>query len=92
MSKNFKAAATGADRFFSVNDTLDTSDTRNMSDTNDAKDTKDTRNTTEKYYRLNLKLDASLKEYLADEAWRQRLSITSLVNSILKEYKDAHKK
>lgn len=89
MSKNFKAAATGADRFFSVNDTLDTSDTRNTSDT---LDTKDTRNTTEKYYRLNLKLDASLKEYLADEAWRQRLSITSLVNSILKEYRDAHKK
>lgn len=77
MSKNFKAAATGADRFFSVNDTLDT---------------KDTKDTTEKYYRLNLKLDASLKEYLADEAWRQRLSITSLVNSILKEYRDAHKK
>ena len=42
------------------------------------------------FYRLNLKLDGELREYLADEAWRNRLSITALVNKILLEYKDAH--
>lgn len=89
MSKNFKAAATGADRFFSVNDTLDTSNTK---DTKDTFNTYSTQGTNEKYYRLNLKLDPSLKEYLADEAWRQRLSITALVNSILKDYRETHKK
>ena len=42
------------------------------------------------YYRLNLKLDGELREYLADEAWRNRISITALVNQILTEYRDAH--
>lgn len=73
MSKDFKTAATGADRFFSINDTKDTQDTK------------------DRFYRLNLKLDISLKDYLADEAWRQRVSITALVNSILKEYRETHK-
>lgn len=79
MSKDFKAAATGADRFFSANDTKDIRDTKNTQDTKD------------RFYRLNLKLDISLKDYLADEAWRQRVSITALVNSILKEYRETHK-
>ena len=84
MSKEFKTAATGADLFFSVNDTEGKKDTRDTRDTKGERDTKD------KYYRLNLKLDAALKDYLADEAWRQRLSITALVNKILGEYRDAH--
>jgi len=42
------------------------------------------------FYRLNLKLDGDLREYLADEAWRNRTSITALVNQILCEYRDAH--
>ena len=41
-------------------------------------------------YRLNLKLDGGLREYLAYEAWRNRVSITALVNKILLEYRDAH--
>ena len=79
MSKDFKAAATGADRFFSANDTKDTRDTKNTQDIKD------------RFYRLNLKLDIDLKDYLSDEAWRQRTSITALVNKILKEYRDSHK-
>lgn len=73
MSKDFKTAATGADRFFSANDTKGTQDTK------------------DRFYRLNLKLDIDLKDYLSDEAWRQRTSITALVNKILKEYRDSHK-
>ncbi len=42
------------------------------------------------FYRLNLKLDGALREYLSDEAWMKRTSITALVNQILIEYKDAH--
>lgn len=79
MSKDFKAAATGADRFFSANDIKDT------------QDTKDTQAIKARFYRLNLKLDIDLKDYLSDEAWRQRTSITALVNKILKEYRDSHK-
>ena len=75
MSKDFKQAAAGIDSFFS------------------AKDEKT--NTTAKpekkeYYRLNLKLDIDLKDYLADEAWLQRTSITALVNKILTEYMENH--
>lgn len=79
MSKDFKAAATGADRFFSANDAKDTQDTKGTQDIKD------------RFYRLNLKLDIDLKDYLSDEAWRQRTSITALVNKILKEYRDSHK-
>lgn len=42
------------------------------------------------FYRLNLKLDGELREYLSDQAWRNRTSITALVNDILLEYKEAH--
>lgn len=41
-------------------------------------------------YRLNLKLDGDLREYLSYEAWKNRTSITALVNKILLEYRDAH--
>lgn len=43
--------------------------------------------TTPTFYRLNLKLDGDLKEFLSDEAWRQRTSITALVNDVLHKYK-----
>ena len=79
MSKDFKAAATGADRFFSANDTKDTQDNKGTQDIKG------------RFYRLSLKLDIDLKDYLSDEAWRQRTSITALVNKILKEYRDSHK-
>ena len=85
MSKDFKTAATGADRFFSINDTKDIKNTDSTQDTKDTQDIKD------RFYRLNLKLDIDLKDYLSDEAWRQRTSITALVNKILKEYRDSHK-
>lgn len=64
----------------------DSKGTKNISDTKDTRDTRDTKD----IYRLNLKLSGDLKEYLADEAWRQRISITQLVNNVLEAYKAAH--
>lgn len=66
--------------------------TKNTEDTKDTQDTRDTENTksTRGIYRLNLKLSGDLKQYLSDEAWRQRISITQLVNIILEAYKDEH--
>lgn len=39
-------------------------------------------------YRLNLKLSGDLKDYLAEASWRQRKSITQLVNDVLEAYKE----
>lgn len=73
MTKDFKNSATaGAARFISTPAT---------------QDTQDTQATTPTFYRLNLKLDGDLKEFLSDEAWRQRTSITALVNDVLQEYR-----
>lgn len=73
--KDYKGKATeGAERFISNNRKWSASG-RPASDA------------TETPYRLSLKLDPDLKEWLSDEAWRQRLSITALVNDILHEYK-----
>ena len=58
-------------------------------DTKDIKDTRDTKNVKD-IYRLNLKLSGDLKEYLSEEAWRQRISITQLVNNVLETYKSDH--
>ena len=42
------------------------------------------------YYRINLKLDADLKGFLQDESWLQRVSVTQLLNQIIREYMEAH--
>ena len=62
---------------------------RVSSDTKDSKDSKDSKAARD-IYRLNLKLSGDLKEYLSDEAWRQRISITQLVNNVLEAYKSDH--
>ena len=62
---------------------------RVSSDTKDSKDSKDSKAARD-IYRLNLKLSGDLKEYLSDEAWRQRISITQLVNDVLEAYKADH--
>ena len=48
------------------------------------------RATSAEIYRLNLKLSGDLKGYLSEAAWRQRISITQLVNNVLEAYKDEH--
>lgn len=44
----------------------------------------------QEFYRLNLKIDGRLREYLSDAAWINRKSITALVNDILLEYMESH--
>jgi len=47
----------------------------------------------DKYYRLNLKLKAEYKKYLADASWAARKSITEYVNDLIeadKARKDTH--
>lgn len=88
--KSFKQdIATGADRFFSVHDQpadiQDTLDTRDIQDTSNTPRTQDT--PAEKPYRINLKLDPGLKDFLADAAWRQRTSVTALLNQIIADYR-----
>ncbi len=39
------------------------------------------------YYRLNLKLKAEYKEYLADAAWERRQSITEYLNQLIERDK-----
>ena len=61
----------------------------------EAEDTQGTRDiqstiSTKDIYRLNLKLSGDLKQYLSDEAWKQRISITQLVNNVLEAYKADH--
>lgn len=97
--KNFRAdIASGADRFFSVNDVVETQAEADMQDTKviksvkateETRDTQGTKDTsdTQQYYRINLKLRAEYKDYLADEAWRQRISITELLNRMIGEYR-----
>lgn len=77
MSKDFKtAAAAGAARFITPQEPKETPP-------------RDKEEQPE-FYRFNLKLDGSLREYLSDEAWRNRLTITALVNQILMDYKAEH--
>lgn len=74
MSKEFKTTATaGATKFISTQRT---------------QDTQDTQHTTPTFYRINLKLDGDLQEFLAYQAWRNAVSITAIVNKFLHDSKD----
>lgn len=80
--KNFKAnIATGADRFFSVHDEAGEQDVRDVPGVQDVQDTLPV-------YRINLKLRGDFKAFLAEEAWRQRKSVTALLNDMIEEYKE----
>lgn len=72
--KNFKNMAQGADRLFSKNDTQNIEHTENTQDIKKENE----------YYRLNLKLKAEYKEYLKDESWKARMSITEYLNNLIK--------
>lgn len=45
-----------------------------------------------KPYRINLKLYAEYKDFLTEEAWRQRKSVTALLNEIIGEYRDGKRR
>lgn len=82
--KNFRDdIVTGADRFFSAHD-----DTQGAQDVQDVRDVQNTQGTQDmKPYRINLKLNGGYKEFLADEAWKRRMSITELLNQVIGEFK-----
>ena len=42
------------------------------------------------YYKINLKMPVELSAYIEEEAWRQRLTRTELMNRILKSYMEEH--
>ena len=79
MAKNFSET---------FNNLVGTEDTKSKKATTGTATTEDTQDIKKEYYRLNLKLDIELKDFLADEAWKQRKSITQLLNEIITEYKD----
>lgn len=77
MSKDFKTtAAAGAARFITPPEPIETPP-------------RDKEQQPE-FYRINLKLDGCLKQYLSDEAWLNRLTITALCNQILLDYMAEH--
>jgi len=84
MGKNFKGNIKGADKLFSVNDT------RSTDGTSDINNTSNTDNTLEKkeYYRINLRLDKELKEYISEAAWRERMTITDYINTLIRGDRD----
>lgn len=51
-------------------------------------DTEDVQDIRPAYYRINLKLRGEHKDFLSDEAWRQRISITELLNRMIAEYRE----
>lgn len=80
--KNFTSdIAVGTDRFFSANDPKDTQDTK---DTPSVQNTQDVQGV----YRINLKLEGKYKEFLAEEAWKRRISVTALLNQIIGEFQE----
>jgi len=66
--KNFKDNTANIDRFFS------------STEPQKALSTYETQKT---YYRINLKLRPEFKEYLSDEAWKSRKSITEYINDLI---------
>ena len=86
--KNFKN--TGIDLFFSdpSSAATDTLDTQDMKDTLDTQDTSGTYKQKKEYYRLNLKLDMELKEYITDAAWYDRVTVTEYLNTLIRADRD----
>ncbi|MDR2204344.1 MAG: hypothetical protein LBE76_08675 [Nitrososphaerota archaeon] len=81
--KDFRGTVKGADKLFSVNDIrLDTSSVQDTLDTQRKRG----------FYRLNLKLDIDLRDYISDAAWRQRTNITGYLNNLIRADQNKHNK
>jgi predicted HicB family RNase H-like nuclease len=68
-----KSFKVGADKFITA---LDTQNTQN------------TQNTPKTGYRINLKLRPQYHEYLMEEAWKAKKSITEFINDLIEEKKN----
>jgi hypothetical protein len=51
----------------------------------------DTEQTQNKPYRLNVKLRSEFRQYLDDEAWKARMSITEYLNNLIQADMDKKK-
>jgi len=80
--KNFKDNTANIDRFFSEAETQNTDNALNTNNTQEAQ---------EKPYRINLKLRPKFRQYLDDEAWKARTSITEYLNELIQADMDKKK-
>ena len=78
--KNFKDNTANIDRFFSE---AETQNTQSAYDAYDTLNTDNTQETQERPYRINLKLRTNYRQYLDDEAWKARISITEYLNRLI---------
>ena len=51
--------------------------------THETQPTKDIHEAQDAYYRLNLKLRVEYRQFLNDEAWKARISVTEYVNRLI---------
>lgn len=95
--KNFKDPTANIDRLFSNAETYNTDNTDAKNETYSTQKTPWTpktqktqivHNTSKEHYRINLKLRPEYKEYLTDEAWKARKSITEYINDLIQSDKD----
>lgn len=100
MAKSFKDNIKGADKLFSANDITDIQDiqnTQNVQNIENISDIKDTSKNIQKkprgkgFYRINLKLDGELEEYIKEEAWKNRLSVTEYLNGLIRADRNTKK-
>ena len=86
--KNFKDNTANIDRFFSGNDTQMAEKTQLTDNTLNADNAQ---MTPEKPYRINLHLRPQFRQYLDDEAWKARKSITAYLNDLIQADMDKKK-
>lgn len=99
--KSFKDPTANIDRLFSNAETYSTDkepkphdtpkpqEPQKAYNTQNTYDTSKTHGTPKTYYRINLKLRPEYKEYLTDEAWKARKSITEYVNDLIQKDRDS---
>jgi len=96
--KTFKDNTAHLDRFFSDNEleqetannqilkpdyTHETQETQSTLETRIASDTHNTPEAQRTFYRINLKLRPEFRQYLDDESWKARKSITEYLNDLI---------
>jgi len=85
--KTFKDNTAHLDRFFSDNELEQETANSQTSKTYTTQNTPDMYSTQEEpqktYYRINLKLRPEFRQYLDDESWKARKSITEYLNDLI---------
>jgi hypothetical protein len=87
--KSFKDNTANIDRFFSAAETDKTSNTSGISNIYNISETSETYKTEQKPYMLSLKFNSNFKQYISDEAWKARKTITAYLTDIIQADMDA---